>query len=86
MLDTMEKHKHLKLEAEGNMKERMELGMAQYYYSLAVRGDNAPEKAKYLGYLDARELNPDVQPRSWRMYLKEVKAGIVKAPYTERGL
>ncbi|KAG7125611.1 pinoresinol-lariciresinol reductase 3 like protein [Verticillium longisporum] len=44
----------------------LETGMAQYFYTLAVRGDNTPENAKYLGYLDARELYPDLQPRSWK--------------------
>ncbi|KAM0324906.1 hypothetical protein ACHAQA_007872 [Verticillium albo-atrum] len=40
--------------------------MAQYHHSLGVRGDNAPERARYLGYLDARELYPDMRPRGWK--------------------
>ena len=35
---------------------------AQYFYSTWARGDNQPEKAKFLGYLDAKELYPDLKP------------------------
>lgn len=37
--------------------------MAQYYHSAFVRGDNQPEKAGFLGYLDAKELYPEFRPR-----------------------
>jgi hypothetical protein len=37
-----------------------------------VRGDNHPENAKYLGYLDAQELYPDFRPVSFEGYMKEV--------------
>ncbi|EEY16796.1 isoflavone reductase family protein [Verticillium alfalfae VaMs.102] len=62
----------------------METGMAQYFYTLAVRGDNTPENAKYLGYLDARELYPDLQPRSWRDYIMDLEAGQIPTPYPDR--
>ncbi|KAL2823435.1 hypothetical protein BDW59DRAFT_148615 [Aspergillus cavernicola] len=49
--------------------------IAQYPYSKYVRQDNQPRFAKYLGYLDARELYPDFKPVSFREYFEEVLAG-----------
>jgi hypothetical protein len=40
-----------------------------------VRGDNDPEYAKYLGYLDARNLYPEFAPRSFEAYAKELLNG-----------
>jgi hypothetical protein len=51
--------------------------MAEYYYTMAVRGDNTPENARYLGYLDAEELYPDMQPRRWKDYVEDLIAGQV---------
>ncbi|KAH7016467.1 uncharacterized protein B0I36DRAFT_436131 [Microdochium trichocladiopsis] len=50
-------------------------GMAEYKYSYAVRGDNTPEHAKYLGYLDATELYPDVKIKTVEDYAREVLDG-----------
>jgi hypothetical protein len=55
-----------------------------YEVSTYVRGDNIPENAKYLGYLDARELYPDFKPVSFRSYLAELFAGQGVKPYEER--
>lgn len=33
-----------------------------YWHSALVRGDNQPERASFLGYLDARELYPELEP------------------------
>ncbi|KAK7699478.1 hypothetical protein SLS64_011616 [Diaporthe eres] len=33
----------------------------QLFYSITIRGDNAPDNAKYLGYLDGKELYPDFE-------------------------
>lgn len=33
----------------------------QLFYSITFRGDNTPENAKYLGYLDGKELYPDFE-------------------------
>jgi hypothetical protein len=62
-----------------------EAAMAHYYYTLAVRGDNIPEKARYLGYLDARELYPDLQRRPWKEYVEDLVAGKLASPYSGRG-
>lgn len=53
----------------------------QYKYSKYIRGDNSPEMAKYLGYLDAGELYPDFKPIKFREYLKELLDGKARKPY-----
>ncbi|KAE8378860.1 hypothetical protein BDV26DRAFT_260720 [Aspergillus bertholletiae] len=58
-----------------NVPARLALAMFQYFLSKAIRGDNQPKSAKYLGYLDARELYPDFEPRSFKSFLKEVLDG-----------
>lgn len=83
LLNTISKHQNINLGTPGP-KELLAVAMAHYYYSLAVRGDDTPEKAKYLGYLDARQLYPDLQPRSWKEYVEELLAGNVKSPYPGR--
>lgn len=47
----------------------------EYAYSKFGRGDNSPEYAKYLGYLDAKDLYPDFVPRPIEAYLKELLDG-----------
>ncbi|CAN8100264.1 unnamed protein product [Discula destructiva] len=44
----------------------------EYALSFAVRGDDTPEAAKYLGYLDAHELYPDVKTTSLREYFQRL--------------
>lgn len=55
--------------------------VADYQYSKYVRGDNQPSYAKFLGYLDARELYPDFKPISFRECFSEVLEGKGKKPY-----
>jgi len=56
-----------------------------YKYNWGIRGDNTPNYAKYLGYLDAKELYPDVQCDSLREFTKEVFEGSKSAtPYQGR--
>lgn len=62
------------------MKQSL-LYIAQYRHSMYVRQDNQPAYAKYLGYLDARELYPDFKPTSFRDYFKELLAGKAKKVY-----
>jgi hypothetical protein len=56
----------------------------EYLYSWGLRGDNEPGYAKYLGYLDAKELYPDFEPIPFENYLKEVLAGKATGIYTDR--
>lgn len=57
--------------------------VAQYGVSKYIRRDNTPANAKYLGYLDARELYPDFKPISFSEYVGEVLDGKGRRPYPE---
>lgn len=48
------------------------VGMAEYRNLLGIRGENTPEYARYLGYLDARELYPDVELTSFENYVRGI--------------
>jgi hypothetical protein len=54
---------------------------AEYDYSKYVRMDNRPEYAKYLGYLDARELYPDFEARGLREFVGDLLDGKVERPF-----
>lgn len=66
---------------EENPEDGMAMGskaLYEYFVSWAVRGDNTPEAAVYLGYLDFKTLFPDVKGKSLREYFSDVlekKAG-----------
>ncbi|KAL5340501.1 hypothetical protein BJX70DRAFT_109821 [Aspergillus crustosus] len=60
--------------------------MVQYIHSKYVRADNRPEYARYLGYLDTRDLYPDVKPVSFREFFEEVLAGKGVKPYANNTL
>ncbi|KAJ7065688.1 hypothetical protein C8F01DRAFT_982107 [Mycena amicta] len=62
--------------------QRMSYG-PDYHFSMFVRGDNTPENAEYLGYLDARQLYPDFKPVRFREFLQEVLDGKAQKPYGE---
>lgn len=48
---------------------------SQYQISWGIRGDNTPEYAKYLGYVDSKELYPDFKFRAFEEVMEEVIAG-----------
>lgn len=54
---------------------QLQLFGGQYQYSWGIRGDNTLEHAKYLGYLDAKELYPDLKPREFQDYVQAVVDG-----------
>lgn len=54
---------------------QLQLFGGQYQYSWGIRGDNTLEHARYLGYLDARELYPDLKPREFKDYVRAVVDG-----------
>ncbi|KAL4881354.1 hypothetical protein BJY04DRAFT_188713 [Aspergillus karnatakaensis] len=56
----------------------------QYVHSKYVRKDNRPEYAKYLGYLDTRDLYPDFKPISFQKFYLEVLEGKAAAPYERK--
>jgi hypothetical protein len=51
------------------------MAMAEYFYSWGIRGDNRPEYAKYLGYLDCKELYADVSYKPFGEYVQEALRG-----------
>ncbi|KAK6971974.1 glycoside hydrolase [Favolaschia claudopus] len=61
-----------------NAQAQMMFYLAEYDYSKYVRGDNTPQYAKYLGYLDARELYPEFKPIGFRDFLGELLEGKVE--------
>ena len=48
----------------------LKLGLSHYKYSLGIRGDNTPERAAYLGYLDAKKLYPDVDSTTFKAFIQ----------------
>ncbi|KAH6651271.1 hypothetical protein F5144DRAFT_477670 [Chaetomium tenue] len=60
----------------------LQVAMAQYKYSLGIRGDNTPEHAKYLGYLDAKELYPDVESTPLEAFIRDAVEGRAKPAYS----
>lgn len=48
------------------------LAQLEYWYSCGIRGDNTPENAKYLGYLLAKDLYPDIIGVTLEAYTHEV--------------
>ncbi|KAH8702334.1 isoflavone reductase family protein [Talaromyces proteolyticus] len=57
---------------------------AEYQLSWGIRGDNVPSYAKYLGYLDAKELYPDFKPITLEEYIQELLSGTATGIYTDR--
>ncbi|KAJ4300955.1 hypothetical protein N0V90_003044 [Kalmusia sp. IMI 367209] len=56
---------------------------AEYNISKFIREDGTLANAKYLGYLDARELYPELNPISFEAFLDELVGGGAKRPYEE---
>lgn len=56
------------------------LHVGQYWRSWGIRGDNTPENARYLGYLDVQELYPDHKPVAYAEWVERAVAGEVKSP------
>ncbi|KAK7409525.1 hypothetical protein QQX98_008309 [Neonectria punicea] len=57
------------------------LSTQQLLLSWVVRGDNTPEYARYLGYLDGKELYPDFEYVKFEDYVKAALDGTVKGVY-----
>lgn len=85
-----EEYEHRVAEAdaklEGNPQDvvaRAQKVLAQYALSVGIRGENTPEYAKYLGYLDGKKLYPDVPFTAFESYLQEVLSGKAQGVYQE---
>lgn len=64
-----------------DINARGQVVLSQYALSVGIRGENTPDFAKYLGYLDGKELYPDVEFTPFETYVKEVLSGKAKAVY-----
>ncbi|KAL4744891.1 hypothetical protein BDW72DRAFT_199162 [Aspergillus terricola var. indicus] len=68
-----------------NIKVMVKQGLTSYAYSWAIRGDNTPEHAKYLGYLNAKDLYPDIEAKPINDFIREIVDGTrVACPYVGR--
>ncbi|RSL59612.1 hypothetical protein CEP51_013894 [Fusarium floridanum] len=56
----------------------------QLLHSWGIRGDNTPEYAAYLGYLDGKELYPDFKYTRFEDYVKAALDGAAKGVYQIR--
>ncbi|KAH9215486.1 hypothetical protein DL95DRAFT_461123 [Leptodontidium sp. 2 PMI_412] len=65
-----------------NVQNRVMLYIAQYDGSKYVRRDTTTEYAKYLGYLDSKELYPDFKPKTFRDFVVDLLHGKVARPYS----
>lgn len=73
-------------ELETNPKDpvlRVKKVYNQYCLSVGIRGENTPEYAQYLGYLDGKQLYPDVKFIAYEDYLQEVVEGKAVGIYDE---
>lgn len=50
---------------------------------MGIRGENTPEYAKYLNYVDGKKLYPDLKFTPYESYLQEVVNGKAKGIYDE---
>lgn len=68
------------LQANPNdIKSFFALNMCQYFLSWGIRGDNSPRIACYLGYLDCKELYPDMTFTPFEEYVQEALDGKAEA-------
>jgi hypothetical protein len=58
-----------------NQLVNMGVFISDYQFSTYVRGDNTPACAEYLGYLDARKLYPEFQPKTFKDFVAELLEG-----------
>lgn len=56
-------------------------GPVSYTYSWAIRGDNTPEHAEYLGYLIAKDLYLDAEAKPINDFIREIVDGTRVAAY-----
>jgi hypothetical protein len=64
-----------------NIGSIYKLVWAEYGVTKYVRGDNTPQNAEYLGYVNGRELYPDFEFISFADFVDELVAGKAKKPY-----
>ncbi|KAF4976948.1 hypothetical protein FZEAL_6452 [Fusarium zealandicum] len=73
-------------ESDKSMQGLTGLVYPQYLNCEWVRGDNLPGRAKYLGYLDTKELYPDFEHVRFEDYVHEVVQGRAVPVYADRSM
>jgi uncharacterized protein YbjT (DUF2867 family) len=77
--------KRLLKENPSDLEPFLHLTMSEYKHIVGVRSDNTPESADYLGYMNAKELYPDVKFTTIRNYIQGLLDGTRNANlYAER--
>ncbi|KAJ9144968.1 Isoflavone reductase [Pleurostoma richardsiae] len=71
-------------EGQKSLADYSNLWTLEYRYSWGIRGDNIPERARYLGYLDCRELYPDLKWTRLDDYVTEVLDGKARRVFARR--
>ncbi|KAK9775089.1 putative Isoflavone reductase P3 [Seiridium cardinale] len=71
-------------EQDPSVPNLLGLSSAQYANSIWLRGDNLPKRASELGYLDGKELYPDLKWMPYSDYVEELVAGKGKGVYMNR--
>ncbi len=64
----------------GNQELFGRVASAEYEYSKYVRIDNKSEYARYLGYLNARQLYPNLKPKKFEEFMQDLLDGKVRRP------
>ncbi|UPK92970.1 hypothetical protein LCI18_003905 [Fusarium solani-melongenae] len=72
------------IEGSDDPMDLNKLWILQYLRSCGIRGDNNPEYARYLGYMDAKELYPDFKGNTLEKYFQEVLDGKAKSVYKKK--
>jgi hypothetical protein len=79
--ERLEETKSALVKSPQDVTKRHPVYITQYLHSKYVRQDNQPCYAKFLGYLDGRELYPDLSLISFREFFAEVLSGKGRKPY-----
>ncbi|KAL4908830.1 hypothetical protein BDW74DRAFT_187335 [Aspergillus multicolor] len=79
--DVIERLSGEKLERQYVSTEGPPFIAARLFYSWGIRGDDTPENAEYLGYLNRKELYQDFKYINLEDYFRDVLAGKVKGVY-----
>lgn len=65
-----------------DMEAMTNVALSEYKRCIGICGDNTPEYAKYLGYLDGKELYPDVGVVGLKKFITDMLEGQVRTIYS----
>ncbi|PWI64280.1 hypothetical protein PCL_11312 [Purpureocillium lilacinum] len=70
--------------SEAGSSEAHMLQYQQYLISWGIRGDNTPDYARYLGYLDSKQLYPEFEGKTLEFHCQETLNGSARKLYADR--